>query len=623
MIRKLRTELKSITLMSMWIVAICFIITIFYNWGMRNRTVSKGKFSDILITVNNEPIEREELIILRNQLLQLYGDKIEEKQLINLVADQAIRRKLLLQEAKKNKIEVGNVEVIDYIKNFPQCQTGGKFDPKKYNEFIENFKENEIYFIEKVKEELLLEKLNNLILSSVKITKEEFFEDYKKKNEKINLKYLCFLPTDFTTEVKITEENLKQYYNTHKNEYITNNKVKVKYLLFDLDKIREKIKVTSEELFNYYEKNKEEYKKEGYREAEHILIKIKEDKNEAFKLAEQILSKAKVSSDFSEFGKKMEEKYKEKVKYETLPYIKPGDMVKPFEEAVFNMEKGELLDKIIETSFGYHIIKLNRIQEDYIEKFKLVKNQIEYKLVLEKSKKIAAEEARNFYKKIKKRTKNFETYALVFKEKYGIKLKETDFFEQEEMVKNLGQYKEFNEAAFKIRKIGKISSPINIPYKGWAVIQLIDQKPPYVKSFQEAKKYLESNFKEEKMKELARFKAEEILKALKVEPWDKVIKSYNLKEETQESVTYYNISKENMFLYNAFILNQGEISPVIETEKGFYIIKLINKEKIDLEKFKKEEDELFKDFLKQKQWQVLFQWEKSLKEKAKIIDYLR
>ncbi|MBN2280030.1 MAG: peptidylprolyl isomerase [Candidatus Marinimicrobia bacterium] len=107
-----------------------------------------------------------------------------------------------------------------------------------------------------------------------------------------------------------------------------------------------------------------EFVPEKERTAQHILIDTREDSTEQQKAADlkkinEILAKAKLGEDFGELAKKYSD-CPSKENGGDLGSFSRGTMVKEFDEAVFNMQIGEI-SNVVETQFGYHIIKLNDI----------------------------------------------------------------------------------------------------------------------------------------------------------------------------------------------------------------------------------------------------------------------
>jgi peptidyl-prolyl cis-trans isomerase C len=128
--------------------------------------------------------------------------------------------------------------------------------------------------------------------------------------------------------------------------------------------IDEKIKpvaeaVTDEEVKAFYEENKKGFKEPEKVKARHVLIKLSSDASEEEKKyakneMEEILKKARGGDDFAQLAKDNSQ-CPSAPNGGDLGYFTRGQMVKPFEDAAFALEPGQISD-VVETRFGYHII---------------------------------------------------------------------------------------------------------------------------------------------------------------------------------------------------------------------------------------------------------------------------
>lgn len=104
-------------------------------------------------------------------------------------------------------------------------------------------------------------------------------------------------------------------------------------------------------------------------ELAHIFLERKvsdAEKQEAKRIAQQILDSIKQGADFSEIAKRNSQDSMSAIAGGDLGYAKKGTFVKEFEETVFNLKPGEV-SEVVETQFGYHIIKLNEKQGDKVK----------------------------------------------------------------------------------------------------------------------------------------------------------------------------------------------------------------------------------------------------------------
>lgn len=157
----------------------------------------------------------------------------------------------------------------------------------------------------------------------------------------------------------------------------------------------DKIVVTEEDMKSYYNVNKEAYKIPETVRARHILVKAPKDateaeKAESSKKAEEILKRIKAGEDFAGLATEFSDDKGSKGKGGDLGFFPRGRMAKPFEDAAFSLKPGEVSD-IVETKFGYHIIKLEDIKEAKLRSFEDVKKETKNALLkLYKSEKVKA-----------------------------------------------------------------------------------------------------------------------------------------------------------------------------------------------------------------------------------------
>ena len=177
----------------------------------------------------------------------------------------------------------------------------------------------------------------------------------------------------------------------YKNEYNKLLKSMKKELAIQVwqKNLLDSIKISNQELKDYYNKNKDEFKEKASVHARHILVKTKAK-------AEKIISELKGLS-----GQKLKEKFIELAKEDSigpsgpkggdLGYFTKGQMVPAFSKRVFSMKKGTVTLTPVKTQFGYHVIYLQNKKPATIRPFNEVKTFIEERLKMEKFKKVFKE----------------------------------------------------------------------------------------------------------------------------------------------------------------------------------------------------------------------------------------
>jgi len=162
-------------------------------------------------------------------------------------------------------------------------------------------------------------------------------------------------------------------------------------------KLLDSIKISNKELKDYYNKNKAEFQEKESVHARHILVKTKDQ-------AEKIIAELK-----GLHGEKLKEKFIELAKKDStgpsgakggdLGYFSKGQMVPAFNDKVFSMKKGTITMQPVKTQFGYHVIYLEDKKPAMTRSFDEVKPFIEQRLKMEKFKKVFKEKMDALQKK--------------------------------------------------------------------------------------------------------------------------------------------------------------------------------------------------------------------------------
>ncbi|WP_434793832.1 Foldase protein PrsA [Terrisporobacter petrolearius] len=207
------------------------------------------------------------------------------------------------------------------------------------------------------------------------------------------------IPTDKQVQDQINSFNESTKNNSEYQEQLKKMGINEDFLKFQFTrdlantnlqkKFEEDTKISETEMKKYYEDNKKSFYTDTVT-ASHILLKTQdsegkelsaEKKKEAKKKAEEALAKVKSGEDFAKVAKKYSQDSSAS-KGGELGTFGRGQMVSEFEKAAFNMKKGEISD-IVETEYGYHIIKVTG-RVDKQETYNDVKDKIKTTLAGQK-----------------------------------------------------------------------------------------------------------------------------------------------------------------------------------------------------------------------------------------------
>jgi peptidyl-prolyl cis-trans isomerase C len=168
---------------------------------------------------------------------------------------------------------------------------------------------------------------------------------------------------------------IKKQIEIMKNEYLAR--------MYVQKEVIGKINLTDKDYEAYYNTHKKEFENPEMVRARHILVAVKpnateDEKKAAKKKADELLDKAKKGEDFAKLASENSDDPGSKAKGGDLGFFTTGSMVGKFEQAAFGLKPGEMSD-VVETEFGYHIIKCEERKAAEQQPYEAVKEQVKAK----------------------------------------------------------------------------------------------------------------------------------------------------------------------------------------------------------------------------------------------------
>jgi peptidyl-prolyl cis-trans isomerase D len=185
--------------------------------------------------------------------------------------------------------------------------------------------------------------------------------------ERRDVQVTRFKPADFADKVKLSDADVEAHYKSNSALFQAPETVDIEYLVLDLDAVKKTITVAEADLRTYFEQNAARTDAKEERRASHILINASKDmkpaeRQKAKEVAQQLLLKVTEKPDtFAATASKFSQDSGSASKGGDLEFFGRGAMVKPFEDAVFALRKGEI-SPLVESDFGFHIIKLTDVK---------------------------------------------------------------------------------------------------------------------------------------------------------------------------------------------------------------------------------------------------------------------
>lgn len=628
MLRKMRSKASS------WMIKVLLglIVAVFVFWGV-------GSFRDpatgYVATVNGQQISveqyRETYNTLMQQIRQRFGENLTPEMLEMLqvkkqTMDQLIAQTVMIQEAERLNIVVTDEELKDAIRSMNVFQRDGAFDPKVYQMLLGRIRMTPEGFEVKQRQLMLTGKIRDFVTGTVKVSEFEAREWFEWENAQIKIDIATFA-ADSYSGISPSEEEIKTYYESHKQRYKDEQKVKVRYLSFNADAYRAKVDIQEEDIKYFYEDHLGEYAEPKTVEARHILIKVdqaasEESVEEARKRAMAVLGKARAADqDFAELAKAYSEG-PSKVNGGSLGAFQKEQMVQPFSEKAFSLQAGEISD-LVRTQFGWHIIKVDKINEAKTLTLAEASPQIREQLTGEGAKNLAYDEAEAVFETALGGDDLVQTA-----EARGLVLSTTDFFTRREGPKvEMPDRNKFITAAFDVpvMEVGDILDLTD----GFYIIQAIEKLPEKTAEFSTVKDKVTTDLIAEKQAEKASADAGKLLATVKgggdlseesTKSGVETVSTDFFKRNDSIPASSGALGRIPSINTVAFKLSQENRFPetVIAARKEYYVIEFKEKKLPGPEAFEKEKAGVMERVAQQKRYKNFDMWLAQLKEKSDI-----
>lgn len=219
--------------------------------------------------------------------------------------------------------------------------------------------------------------------------------------EKREVQVARFNTADYAARVNPSDAELEQFYKDNLPLFQAPEQVDIEYAVLNMDAVTRGITVNEQDLKTYYEQNTAQLAGNEERRASHILIEspasaAAADRQKAKEKAEQLLAAVKKAPDsFAELARKNSSDTGSAANGGDLDFFSRKAMVKPFADAAFSMKKGDI-SEVVETEFGYHIIKLTDIKVPKQKTFEEMRPALEAELRQQQAQKKFAETAESF-----------------------------------------------------------------------------------------------------------------------------------------------------------------------------------------------------------------------------------
>jgi len=228
-------------------------------------------------------------------------------------------------------------------------------------------------------------------------------------------------PERFLPEVKLEADAAKKYYDANQDEFRVPEQVRVDYVALSASALLDQVRIDPAEVKKFYDEHATRFRVPEARQAGHILITAEggaaDAKQKALARAQELSQQLRQKPDrFPEFAKQHSRDPGSAGKGGDLGYLVRGTMkdVPQFEEKLFALKVGEISEPV-ESSYGYHIIRLAGVRAESGRSFDDVRREIDLELRKQQATRRFAELAENFNNTVFEQSDSLQPAAALLK----------------------------------------------------------------------------------------------------------------------------------------------------------------------------------------------------------------
>lgn len=476
-----------------------------------------AKIGDIKISQQQfQQALRDQQERLRAQM----GGQLDPKMLDNPMArkavlDDLVDQRLLMLEANKKRMFASDNAIRRAIGDIDAFKIDGKFSAERYEAALRAQGMNPAGFEAQVRQDLTLQQLAGAVAQSGVTSRTVAERVLALQTEKREVMEFRLDLGRYLDQVKLADDAARKFYDSNAKQFQIPEQAQAEYVVFSMESIGAQLAVTEAEIKSWYDGHKDRYQQAEERRASHILIaseKLGKDKAKA--KAEDVLKDVrKAPANFAELAKKNSDDPGSAAKGGDLGFFGRGMMVKPFEEATFSLKEGEM-SGVVESDFGFHIIKVTGIHAAKEKPLAEVRGEIEAELKKTAASRKFAEAAEAFSNIVYEQSDSLQPAA----DKFKLTVKKSEWLGRQANPANgpLGNEKLlaalFSDDSVKNKRN---TEAVETAANTLVAARVVDYKPATLQPFESVQASIETLLKRQEAQALAKKDGETRLETLK------------------------------------------------------------------------------------------------------------
>jgi len=370
-----------------WTVA-GVIILVFAVWGIGS--YFEGVSEIIVATADkieiNQQTYQQAMSDRRRRLVQMMGRNVDAE----LFSSTAFKRQVveeLIDTTLQNEtlhasgFRISDAQLAALIQNTAVFHTDGQFDRDRYELLVQNAGMTIQGYESYQRQQGVVDQLVRGLGQSAIVSGNSIDKAWKLLDQRRIASYTTLEFDNFLDDIQVSEAAIEKEYQANLDGYFEPASIQVDYLKLSVEDLGAKLDVDEADILRMYEDNPDRYRQPGSRSVSHILLSVSPDAADAQidqvrRSASEIVARARGGESFASLAEVNSDDKGSAKRGGELGVIRPGTMVKPFEDAVFEMVEGEISEPV-RTQHGFHVIRLDRITESTVQSLDQVRSEIE------------------------------------------------------------------------------------------------------------------------------------------------------------------------------------------------------------------------------------------------------
>lgn len=580
--------------------------------------------TDVVASVNGEviPVERYQrrYQAYLDAYSRVYRDRFspelaEQLGLPQQAVNDLVQEALVVQRARAEGLEVSDEELNAQIQAVPAFQDNGRFSLRRYQDFLKRRGTSAGAFEGDVRRELTRMKVETTVKGGIKVSEAELEHAFVVRREEARAAWALVDVGALAAIAAAGDDEVQAYLKEHASEFKQPDRRRIQYVTLVPKEFRPA--VAEADVEKYYTEHTKEFETPRQVRAAHLLVSVPqtggseaEDKARA-KVAD-VIRRVKGGEDFGKLAAEVSEDPGSKTKGGELGWVKKGEMVPQFEEALFGLKQGEITAEPVRTPFGYHAIKVFEMKAESRKPLRDVAPQIRERLAGEAADKAARAKADEVRPPLQA-AKDFMAEA----KRLGLAPVETTLAKVERPLM-LGGPDPLEEAAFTLT-VGGVSAPVKTP-AGWVVLKSIEAIPAGVPPLAEIRDKVVAAVKRQKGEALGLERARQV--AAEGKSGDLQVAARKAGAQTGETARFSRAKPAERLPGDVQVAAlqtlAGEVTAPVKTPQGYYVLKVLERAAPSMAELPAERERLSKEVLAQKQSQAWEAWVSGARTNAKV-----